>query len=138
MPEIRTLRTPTPPMRTNSVSPSPTKVTFPVEITQTGRAWPGMQEPVREADAAAGTASSTTAKMARVRARMRLNCQPCRAAEVPLAATLAPHEGQRDRPGLQPGIPHRRLHQLPARAVAAGRRVRGHLRRRRLHRRDSG
>ena len=47
-------------------------------------------------------------------------------------------QGLRRRPGLQPGPRHRRLHPHAARPVAAGRRVRGDLRRRRLDRRDAG
>jgi Polysaccharide pyruvyl transferase len=45
---------------------------------------------------------------------------------------------ERDRPGLQPRPPHRRLHRFAARTVHAGRRARAHLRRRRLDRRDAG
>jgi len=45
---------------------------------------------------------------------------------------------QRDRPGLQPRPPHRRLHRIAARTVHAGRRARAHLRRRRLDRRNAG
>ena len=45
---------------------------------------------------------------------------------------------QRDRPGLQPRPPHRRLHRIAARTVHAGRRARARLRRRRLDRRNAG